>query len=110
MGAARRRLASLKVAPMSVAPLERALRENVRSLGSAVVAYAGGVDSAVVLAIAVQELGARALAITGISPSMAIGEAEAAATAARAMGARHETIATGEVDERRHPAHTVHRS
>jgi uncharacterized protein len=94
---------------MSVAPLERALRENVASLGSAVVAYSGGVDSAVVLAVAVQELGARALAITGISPSMAIGEAEAAVAAARAMGARHETLPTEEFDDERYRSNPVNR-
>jgi pyridinium-3,5-biscarboxylic acid mononucleotide sulfurtransferase len=94
---------------MSVEPSERALRLNLGSLGSVVVAYSGGVDSAVVLAVAVQELGARALAITGISPSMATGEAEAAATAARAMGAMHETIATEEFDDERYRANPVNR-
>ena len=94
---------------MTVAPLERALRDSVASLGSVVVAYSGGVDSAVVLAIAAQELGERALAVTGISPSMAIGEADAAAAAARAMGARHETIATAEFDDERYRANPVNR-
>jgi uncharacterized protein len=94
---------------MSLDSLEGALRENVASLGSVVVAYSGGVDSAVVLAIAAQELGARALAITGISPSMAIGEADAAAAAARAMGARHETLPTAEFDDERYRANPVNR-
>jgi uncharacterized protein len=94
---------------MKVDPLECALRENVASLGSVVVAYSGGVDSAVVLAVAVQELGVRALAITGISPSMAIGEAEAASAAARAMGAVHEIVATEEFDDERYRANPVNR-
>jgi uncharacterized protein len=102
-------MACREVASMSVVRLEDALRENVASLGSVVVAYSGGVDSAVVLAIAVQELGTRALAITGISPSMAIGEPEAASAAARAMGARHEIIATQEFDDERYRANPANR-
>jgi uncharacterized protein len=96
-------------APMTVDLLEGALRENVASLGSVVVAYSGGVDSAVVLAIAAQELGECALAITGISPSMAIGEADAAAAAARAIGARHEAIPTNEFDDERYRENPVNR-
>jgi len=88
---------------------ETSLRKIVRSLESAVIAYSGGVDSAVVLAIAVQELGERALGITGISPSVALGEAEAAAAAARAIGARYETVATAEFDDERYRANPHNR-
>jgi uncharacterized protein len=94
---------------MKVGSLEYALRDNIASLESVVVAYSGGVDSAVVLAVATQELGSRALAITGISPSMAQGEAEAAAAAARAMGALHETLVTEEFDDERYRANPVNR-
>jgi len=88
---------------------ESSMREIVRSLGSVVVAYSGGVDSAVVLAIAVQELGERALGVTGISPSVARGEAEAAAALARAIGARHTTIATAEFENERYRANPANR-
>jgi uncharacterized protein len=48
--------------------LER-LRAGLRSLGSTLVAYSGGVDSALVMVVAHQELGERALACIGVSPS-----------------------------------------
>jgi uncharacterized protein len=103
-------MAAREVASVSVfSALERTLRDNVVSLKSVVIAYSGGVDSAVVLAIATQELGERALAITGISPSMAIGEFEAAAASARSMGARHESIVTKEFDDERYRANPVNR-
>ena len=88
---------------------EFSLRERIRSLDSVIVAYSGGVDSAVVLAVAAQELGDRALGVTGLSPSMALGEAEAAAATARGIGARHETIATAEFDDARYRANPVNR-
>ncbi|HKW44239.1 MAG TPA: ATP-dependent sacrificial sulfur transferase LarE [Candidatus Eremiobacteraceae bacterium] len=89
--------------------LESSLRQNIHALGSVVVAYSGGVDSAVVLAVAAQELGERALGITGISPSIASGEADAAIALAREIGARHETIATAEFDDERYRANPVNR-
>lgn len=102
-------MACRKTAPVIDSPREESMRNIVRSLGSAVVAYSGGVDSAVVLAVAFQELGERALGITGISPSLAIGEAEAAAASARAIGARHETVATAEFDDARYRANPANR-
>src|SRR5437870_5233665 len=69
----------------------------VRSYGSCAVAYSGGVDSAVVAKAAASALGERAVAVTGVSESLAAGELEQAESLARAIGIRHERLETGEV-------------
>ena len=62
------------------------------------VAVSGGVDSAVLLAVAVEALGSdRVVAITGRSASLAAGEADAAATVASQVGCRHRILDTDEL-------------
>lgn len=63
-----------------------------------VVAYSGGVDSAFLAAIAHEALGPRALAITGVSPSVAPSERAEAAEVARLIGIRHEWVETHEME------------
>lgn len=70
---------------------------GLQALDGCIVAYSGGVDSAVVAKAAYLALGDRALAITGVSASLAAGELEAAQRVAAAIGIRHETIKTDEV-------------
>lgn len=45
------------------------MRGELRQMGSALIAYSGGVDSALVMVVAHQELGENALACIGVSPS-----------------------------------------
>ncbi len=83
-------------------PGESSLREILRDMRRVVVAYSGGVDSATLLAVAHQELGAGALAVTGRSPSVAQGEVDAASALAAQIGVRHEIIDTHEFDNPRY--------
>jgi uncharacterized protein len=71
----------------------------IRGLGSAAVAFSGGVDSALLLKVAVEELGDRALAITAVSPSYPRRDLDQARRLAREIGARHELLETREMDE-----------
>lgn len=75
-----------------------------RTIGSyrsprALVAFSGGVDSAVVLATSGRALGPAAVtAVTAVSPSYPSGELDIAREVASALGVAHRTIETGEVE------------
>jgi uncharacterized protein len=73
------------------------LERSVARHESAVVAFSGGVDSSLVAAVAARALGARALAVTAVSPAVAAGELDGARRVAAAVGIPHETIATDEL-------------
>ena len=83
-------------------PLEQALihlRAQVVQLDAVVVAYSGGVDSALVAAIACEQLGPRAQAITGVSPALAPHLRQEAHQQAAWLGISHLEIMTAELDD-----------
>ena len=70
------------------------VRGILRDLGSVLVCYSGGIDSAFVLAVAHAELGDRAIGMTAVSPSLSDGEREDAARIAQKLGAAHRFVAS----------------
>ena len=83
--------------------------ERIRGLGSALVAYSGGVDSALLLLLACEALGARAIAFTALSPAIASDELEGARAVARHIGATHVEKRSGELEDPRYAANPQNR-
>ena len=94
-------------------PLEQKhanLRRRLEQLGSVVVAFSGGVDSALVLKVAIDVLGPeRVLAVTGRSPSIPSAELTAVASLAAESGANHEFLDTAEFDDPQYCANPANR-
>lgn len=88
--------------------LER-LRALIKEMGSALVCYSGGVDSAFVYAVAHEVLGERAVAMTAVSPSLAPFEEEAAVAIAKQIGGRHELVPSSEIDDPSYQANDTDR-
>ncbi len=73
-----------------------ALLARLAELQSCAVAFSGGVDSAVVAKAAQVALGERAVAVTGVSASLAAGELDEARRLAQQIGIRHVVLDTQE--------------
>src|SRR3989344_5507690 len=76
------------------------LENEIGRLGSAIVAFSGGVDSVLVLKAAYDALGQNAVAVTADSPSLPRRELEEAKKIAGEIGARHLVINTAETENK----------
>ncbi len=74
---------------LMVSPALGRLQSAIRRLDSVLVCFSGGIDSALVSAIAHRQLGERAVALTALSPSLAPVDRLDAERTARALGIQH---------------------
>ena len=85
------------------------LDARLQALGSVLVAYSGGVDSAFLGITAARVLGDRSICITADSPSYPDHHRDLAIGTARAFALRHEMVATSEVERPEYRANPANR-
>jgi len=85
------------------------LLQCIEKVGSCAVAFSGGVDSAVVAKAAQVALGKHAVAVTGVSASLASGELAEACAVAEQIGIRHEILQTQEFENPDYTANSPRR-
>ena len=86
-----------------------ALVADLAARGSVLVAYSGGVDSAVVAALAYRAVGKRALAVTAAAETLAGRELDHARRVAAEIGVRHEVVTYSELSDPEFVANPSHR-
>lgn len=94
---------------MSLGEKHQSIQRSLLEMQSVVVAYSGGIDSALLLKIAHDTLGERAIGITAVSASLANAERIEARRVAQEIGARQIEIESHETEDPRYLANSPNR-
>lgn len=94
---------------MPPAAVAAVVTADLAARGPLLVAYSGGVDSAVVAALAHRAVGAGALAVTAAAETLAGAELDHARRLAGEIGIRHETVTYSELSDPEFVANPRHR-
>ena len=99
----------VQITEKSVEEKRRQLVNIINDMGSVIVAYSGGVDSAFLAAVAHEVLGDKALSVTANSPSLAPSELEDAIALATDQEIHYEIIETKETEREDYQANNPDR-